>query len=529
MPICQAGSLAVYHYPCQGEPLQVEPLVLLHGWGSDSRIWQQLLPALNQHFHVQLVDLPGFGESRPLPGETVEDYLVALLAVLPARCSLLGWSLGGMLATALAGRYPERIKQLLTIASNPAFVQRGEWHSAMPRNTFAEFCQLFQQQPELCLKRFLGLQCRGDVSERELLKQLRDLAASPSTSQRQGWQRGLVLLEELDNRPVLAELSVPGLHIFGGADQLVPVSAAAALQTLNGSQQIVVLAGAAHVPQLSCPQQLAERIIDFVQGDRYLLDKRRVADSFSRAATSYDGVARLQRQVGQRLLDQLAPSQPLRSVVDLGCGTGHFTTRLAQRFAPSSLTGIDLAQGMLDFARARHGDCAVWLRGDAEDLCLPDNSVELIFSNLALQWCERLPQLASELARVLKPGGRIAFTSLGQQTLHELRQSWAVVDSYVHVNRFLTAQQWRDSFTAAGFRFQHFDVTAEVLQYRDLRHLTSELKGLGAHNINRGRNQGMTGREHIRRLIDAYEQFRDGEGQLPATWEVIYGVATLHG
>ncbi|WP_461517210.1 malonyl-ACP O-methyltransferase BioC [Porticoccus sp.] len=524
-----SSSLAVYQYPCSTEPVQPEPLVLLHGWGSDSRVWQELLPVLTRHFNVQLVDLPGFGDSQSLPSDTLDDYLSALLDILPERCSLLGWSLGGMLATALAGRYPDRIKHLLTIASNPAFVQRCEWNSAMPRNIFVDFCQLFRQEPDVCLKRFQGLQCRGDATERELVKQLRGLANSPVTEQIQSWQRGLLLLEELDNRSVLVALSAPSLHIFGEADQLVPVSAAAAIQKLNSYLKVVVLDGTAHVPQLSCPQRLADILVNFVRDDRYQLDKQRVAESFSRAATSYDSVARLQRQVGQQLLEQLSAAEEPGSVVDLGCGTGHFTVQLARRFAPVSLKGIDLAQGMLDFAREQHGDCATWLCDDAEELSLPDNSVDLIFSNLALQWCEQLPKLASELARVLKPGGRIAFTSLGQSTLFELRQSWSAVDDYIHVNRFLAAEQWRESFTEAGFRFDCFTVDSAVLQYRDLRHLTSELKGLGAHNINRGRNRGMTGREHIRGLMAAYEQFRDSHGELPATWEVIYGVATLHG
>ena len=526
IPTC---SLAVYQYPCSTVPVQSEPLVLLHGWGSDSRIWQRLLPELNGYFHIQLVDLPGFGESQPLSSDTVEDYLSALLDVLPERCSLLGWSLGGMLATALAGRYPNPINHLLTVASNPVFVKCQVWESAMPGETFDDFCELFRQQPDLCLKRFQGLQCQGDITERELVKQLRGLSESPTNEQIQSWQRGLLLLEELDNRPVLSELSIPSLHIFGEEDQLVPASAAEALKNLNSGLKVVSLDGTAHVPQLSCPQRLAEIIINFVRDDRYQLDKQRVAESFSRAASSYDSVARLQRQVGLRLLDQLSPLDAPDSVLDLGCGTGHFTAQLAQRFAPETLKGVDLAQGMLDFAYEQHGDCATWLCDDAEDLSLPDNSVDLIFSNLALQWCEQLPKLASELARVLKPGGQIAFTSLGQSTLFELRQSWSSVDDYVHVNRFLAAQQWRESFMTAGFHFDSFTVDSEVLQYRDLRHLTSELKGLGAHNINRGRNRGMTGREHIRCLMDAYDQFRDSNGQLPATWEVIYGVATLDG
>ena len=523
------GLVAVYHHACEGTPIQQEPLVLLHGWGSDSRIWQDMLPLLTPHFHVLLVDLPGFGESPALNNDDPNDYLQALLTILPERCSLVGWSLGGMLATALASRYPSRIAHLLTIASNPVFVQTDDWSSAMTGTEFADFSESFRQQPVLCLKRFQSLQCRGDDRERELIRQLRGVSGSPAHSQEAAWRRGLALLQELDNRTALTGLSVPGLHVFGDADQLVPATTAAALQALNPTQQVVVFDGTAHIPPLSCPRRLAETIIHFIRTDRYRLDKAHIAQSFSRAANSYDSVARLQRQVGQQLLEQLSPMMGPASIVDLGCGTGYFTTRLAKRFSPPSLKGIDLAQGMLDFAQQQHGDCAMWLCDDAESLSLPDQSVDLIFSNLAFQWCERLPQLAAELARVLKPGGTVAFTSLGEQTLYELRNAWAAVDGYVHVNRFQPAQQWQEVFAQAGFHFEHFAVEPEVLQYRDLRHLTSELKGLGAHNVNQGRNRKMTGRNPIRRLMAAYEQFRDNDGQLPATWEVIYGVASRHG
>ncbi|MEH6466418.1 MAG: alpha/beta fold hydrolase, partial [Porticoccus sp.] len=117
------SQLAVYDYPCRGKNIQSEPLVLLHGWGSDSRIWQAILPELTQHLHVVAIDLPGFGQSPaleldvPLDKQGVEHYLDAISAVLPSRCTLLGWSLGGMLATMLVSRYPERFNSLVTIAS----------------------------------------------------------------------------------------------------------------------------------------------------------------------------------------------------------------------------------------------------------------------------------------------------------------------------------------------------------------------------------------------------------------------------
>ena len=122
----------------------------------------------------------------------------------------------------------------------------------------------------------------------------------------------------------------------------------------------------------------------------------------------------------------------------------------------------------------------------------------------------------------------MAFTSLGSKTLDELKQSWAEVDDYVHVNHFMDAQNWHQAFSQAGLCFNHFEVDDPQLEYRDLRHLTDELKGIGAHNLNSGQNRGLTSPEQVRSLIQAYEKYRNGNGQLPATWEVIYGVATLN-
>lgn len=560
--------LATREYPCQGDSIQSEtfhldPLVLIHGWGCDSDIWQAVLPELTQHLNVITIDLPGFGESdffQTSPDSMVsseqqasldnslnvslDSYLDSILAVLPERCSLMGWSLGGMLATVLASRHPSRFTSLITLASNPTFVQKKGWLSAMPKKTFAAFFEMFQQQPADCLKRFHGLQCQGDQHERNVLKALKALVGlkaivnqdtSPQGNDENShvaWLRGLELLTEIDNRDAIASLEVRGLHIFGEEDQLVPVSAAGLLSDLNAHQQVDVLESTSHIPQLSCPQVLASKVLKFLKLERYHLDKKRVAKSFSRAAESYDSVARLQRKAGQHLLDLLPdkflPDQLLaRQVVDLGCGTGYFAEQLADKYRDSELTGVDLAQGMLAFARGKCDAPVTWLCGDAECLPLADDSVDLVFSNLAFQWCEQLPVLAAEIARVLKPGGMLAFTSLGSKTLGELKQSWAEVDDYVHVNHFMDAQNWHQAFSQAGLDFTHFEVDDPQLKYRDLRHLTDELKGIGAHNLNSGQNRGLTSPEQVRALIQTYEKYRNGNGQLPATWEVIYGVATL--
>lgn len=253
-----------------------------------------------------------------------------------------------------------------------------------------------------------------------------------------------------------------------------------------------------------------------------LPDKRQVAASFSRAAASYDAVAELQRTVGSALIERLPTDLQPSRWLDLGAGTGYFSRVLASRFSASEGVALDIAEGMLRHARPQ-GGAAAFIAGDAECLPLREASFELIFSSLALQWCDDFPAVLSEAKRVLRPGGVLAFTSLCSGTLQELRDSWQTVDGFAHVNRFRSIEAYQQLCAASGLQLDRLDVEPSVLHFAELRQLTHELKALGAHNLNPGRPGGLTGRARVRALIDAYEQFRTPSG-LPATYQVVYGV-----
>lgn len=253
--------------------------------------------------------------------------------------------------------------------------------------------------------------------------------------------------------------------------------------------------------------------------------KQEVASSFSRAASSYDNYAKLQQQVGEQLLANvsLSDTHSIKQAVDLGCGTGYFIPRLMDVCQPELLTGLDLASGMLKYARQYHGAENInWLCADAEALPLSADSVDLIFSSLAIQWCENLPQMFAEIYRVLRPGGQFVFSTLGPESLCELRASWAVVDEYQHVSEFIPFGQLRSSIG----QLQEVSFTAEPVQllYTELRGLTNELKRIGAHNMSAGRPGGLTGKQHLLAFRDAYEAYRREDGFLPATYEVAYVV-----
>ncbi|MDR0208631.1 MAG: malonyl-ACP O-methyltransferase BioC [Pseudomonas putida] len=253
-----------------------------------------------------------------------------------------------------------------------------------------------------------------------------------------------------------------------------------------------------------------------------LPDKRQVAASFSRAAASYDSVAALQRAVGLALLDQLPAGLQPAHWLDLGSGTGHFSRALAERFSAATGVAVDIAEGMLRHAREQ-GGARHHVAGDAERLPLRDGSVDLVFSSLAVQWCDQFGSVLSEARRVLRPGGVLAFSSLCVGTLDELRASWQAVDGLVHVNRFRRFEEYQRLCGQSGLQVLGLERRPHVLHYPDVRSLTHELKALGAHNLNPGRPSGLTGRARMQGLLQAYEGFRQPEG-LPATYQVVYGV-----
>ena len=255
------------------------------------------------------------------------------------------------------------------------------------------------------------------------------------------------------------------------------------------------------------------------------LDRARLRASFERASRGYEAAAGLQAQIATELLERLELFRFAPQVVlDLGSGTGRVTGELKRRYPRACVIALDLAPGMLREAR-RHR--RPWRRfervcGDALRLPLADGSVDLIFSNLMLQWCEPLAVALAEVRRVLRPGGFFALSTLGADTLHELRSAWAQADGYNHVNRFADMPEVGDALMRAGLMEPVLDVDRIELGYPDVLSLMHDLKAIGAHNVTAGRPRALAGRSRLARVQQAYESFRRDQ-RLPATYEVIYG------
>jgi len=499
-------------------------LVLLHGWGMSSSVWRGWLPLLRRRCNVTLLDLPGFGSSPFQAGLGLDDLLDQLAEHVPVDAALLGWSLGGALALAFTGRHPRHCAAVMTIASNPCFVARADWPTAMPEPVFREFQASVAQAPQVALQRFCALQARGADGERTLLKGLRESASTAAQPEALLW--GLDLLNSVDARAALRDCPLPAVHLFGAADALVPAALAPAVAELAPQHTVALLDGASHLPFIT-QDELCWQHLDRLLAEAHLLarqrmpqrDKKAVAASFSRAAASYDDVAGLQREVARELLDQVDAANA--DVLDLGCGTGFISGELAA--SARQIYALDLAEGMVAYGRARHPQAAIhWLCGDAENLPLADACVDVVVSSLALQWCENLSAVFAELQRVLRPGGCALLATLGPDTLAELRAAWREVDNRVHVNRFASRELIEQTSRRSGLTLELWRERQIVLEYGELRQLTHELKALGAHNVNSGRPDGLSGRARIKQFTAAYERQRNARGQLPATYQVWY-------
>jgi len=264
-----------------------------------------------------------------------------------------------------------------------------------------------------------------------------------------------------------------------------------------------------------------------------LPDKRAVRRAFSRAATRYDEHAIVQREVGARLVEHLEGIRlEPRRILDLGCGTGFALAPLAQRFPGARVHGVDLARPMLERAAARTPWWRRWAPGsrapalvcaDAERLPFAAGSMDFLFSNLTLQWLR--PDAAfAEASRVLSAGGLFLFSTLGPDTLKELREAYATVDGAAHVHGFVDKHDLGDALVHAGFADPVMEMELLTLEYESIDAVVRDVRGIGASNALPGRPTGLGGRQRWTRVREAYERQRRG-GVLPATYEVVYGHA----
>ncbi|MDD7804562.1 MAG: malonyl-ACP O-methyltransferase BioC [Endozoicomonas sp. (ex Botrylloides leachii)] len=250
--------------------------------------------------------------------------------------------------------------------------------------------------------------------------------------------------------------------------------------------------------------------------------KKRIAKHFGEASSTYDAKARLQRRIAARTTMLIPPEKRPLTIVDLGSGTGQHTKELARIYPEALVTGIDIAQGMVNYARITHSSEANnrWLVGDIEQLPFRNQSVDVVFSSLAIQWCN-LQRILHEVKRVLKKNGCFVFSSLAKGTLQELQTAWRLVDEGCHTNSFLSFAEQKCVLHRSRLKHHSFLSQVEQQFYPDLYSLLKELKALGVNTVS-SPVTGLMTRKKLNALEIAYEALRQHKG-LPLSYQVVYG------
>jgi malonyl-CoA O-methyltransferase len=266
------------------------------------------------------------------------------------------------------------------------------------------------------------------------------------------------------------------------------------------------------------------------------LDRRLLRRRFDRTAPTYESSAALAHEVARRMAERLDLLRAIPNrVLDAGSGTGYGARLLRARYPHATVVEVDLSVAMLDRS-ARH---AGWLRrgirrmtrasqprlcADMERLPFVDACFDMVWSNLALPWLSDPQEACAEMLRVLRPGGVCLFSTLGPDTLRELRAAYAQVDDYVHVHRFIDLHDYGDMLVHARFADPVMDMEYLTLTYPNVPALLQELKAAGAGNMDPGRRQGLTAKSALSRMEAAY-QASVREERVPATFEIIHGHA----
>lgn len=488
------------------------PCIVLSGWSANSDIFDWLMPGLAQYFQVYSANFSQLPSSLEQAAEELAAQLNFDQPVL-----LLAWSLGGNIAIELAHRYPDKVKTLCLLATTPCFLAKEDWAWGMDKEMFTRFQQGVEKQPSKTLQRFDALQVHGDNDAKALSKALQDYRQQSSAWSQQDLRQGLKYLADCDQREIIAQLKPSQLWCFAENDALVNFKTAKAVQKLVPNATMISVQHSGHLPFLKRPDQIFSALLS-LSINSIEENKQKIAASFGSAAATYDEAARIQQWAAEFLLNKIPQQTAEAKLLDIGCGTGKHSAQLAKKAV--NMTGVDLADGMIAYAQEQYPHLH-FITADAEHLPYADSSVDGIFSNLTVQWSQQPAVLFEEWFRVLKPGGKVWFSTLTDKSLIELRNSFAKADNEPHVNVFPQLEQWQHFVEQAGFIVNEQAHIKRTDYYDDLSSLLRSLKNIGAQTVLYRKTAKPMSKKHWQLLQSTYERVRHTQG-LPLSYQLAF-------
>ncbi|BDX06014.1 methyltransferase domain-containing protein [Planctobacterium marinum] len=252
--------------------------------------------------------------------------------------------------------------------------------------------------------------------------------------------------------------------------------------------------------------------------------KQRIACRFGEAAAMYDDHALVQKEIADHALSLIANSRNGQAkfayAIDIGCGTGAFTGRLLE-FAHRA-TGLDLAQGMIHFAQKHYAQKQLsWTVSDAEALPLAEQSIDLIYSSMALQWLSQAEKVAKECFRIISNTGQGTLAVVVDGSLNELNYCWQSLAQSSPVNRFMPVKSWFNAFKNAGFEVQ-VQQKRFTSWHQNIFAVLHSIKDIGAGVVLDAGQQTPLNKTKLKTLNSVYKDKFGQENKLPLSWQIAF-------
>ena len=380
------------------------------GWGHPASELQQLAVVLTRHFDISILSVHDLAPA----------YSEKLGNILQRKSYLLGWSMGGMVALETAAHCPDRVVGLILVGATAKFCSDENDPWGIPPQRLRAMGVALRQDPVPVLSQFLTEVHAPDTLNSDALS-VKVIGATALGIHH--LIRDLGYLQSADLRQIAKTLNVPTLVLQGRQDRIVPYQSGQWLLDNLPQARGKIFKGVGHGLPLRHAGLVELEVLNFARGTPEFYG-RTVRLCFSAAAETYDAHARVQNAVAAKLVRLIPSSDAVAHILEVGCGTGAFTRHLLGHFPRAAIDAMDISPKMIDFARRNFSAAPTvdWQVADARNF-RGRKHYELIASNCALHWVDPLIEGLHNLARLLKPGGRLIFSIMLDGTLHELREA----------------------------------------------------------------------------------------------------------
>jgi len=238
-----------------------EPLLLIHGWGMSGKIWEVIETDLSKYYKLYIVDLPGMGKSEEIQDYSITNIVNQLYNKLPKKISIMGWSLGGIIALKYYENYPESINRLFLVASTPCFINKKNWNLGIDEGLLNKFYDQLVDNWSKTLNQFFMLQLIGSNNRKEIMAGLHKTFINKTPPRIKSLKLALKILNNTDLTKTISNIKVPTIIISGDNDRLTPKNASLFMHNKIKNSRLKVFKNTGHIPFLSHPKDFLKEVL----------------------------------------------------------------------------------------------------------------------------------------------------------------------------------------------------------------------------------------------------------------------------